>query len=97
MYMRAGSGQLGDTAAVHGDATTGAVHTRWYKAVPKFYIYICGFPNREGTAVALETSFRDGTTRHRRIKLDANPENWGLLPLSLDLGSGVTYFRIAAS
>src|SRR4051812_561175 len=84
-------------SAVNGDATTGSIHTRWYKAVPDFYIYLCGYPNGKGNALALETSFRHGTTRLERIKLDANPENWGLVRLKLDIGSGVTMFRIAAA
>ncbi len=80
-----------------GDST-GSVRTAAYKAVPDFYLFVSGFPNRPGNRLLIEVETEHGGV----VKLQVSPfedtgSKWLLKRISLRPIKGAKSFRIFAT
>jgi len=84
-------------SAVAGDASTGLIRTRWYRAFPHFYLLLSGYPVNYGCEIYLEVFTPSDGIKKVPINFDENPEHWRLQRISLTEYPGATKVRIVAS
>ncbi len=81
----------------HGDST-GSAETAVYHAVPDFYMFVSGFPNRPGNKLLVEvTTEHSGTVRLQVAPFEDTGSKWLLKRISLRSIQGATGFRIVAT
>ncbi len=83
---------------LNGGDTTGSVLSAAFKAVPDFYMFVSGFPNRPGNHLLIEVETEHG----RVVTLQVSPfedtgSKWLLKRISLRPIEGAKSFRILAA
>ena len=81
-----------------GGDSMGSVHTATFTAVPDFYLFVAGFPNRPGNLLRVEVNTADGRTVNIQGDSFEDPSaKWVLKRISLHHIPGATSFRIVAT
>ncbi len=83
---------------VGGGDSMGSVRSASFKAVPDFYMFVSGFPNRPGNQLAIEVQMENGDLARLRVSpFEDMAERWVLKRISLRPFPGATSFRILAT
>ncbi len=80
-----------------GDST-GSMTSPFFKAVPEFYIFVSGYPNRPGNRLLIEVVTADGkSVRLQVAPFEDTGSKWLLKRMSLRTIAGAQRFRILAT
>jgi hypothetical protein len=82
---------------IGSDGSTGTTHTGWFRAVPKFAIYIAGYLTTPGNLLAVEVANADGSTAKVNVPPELAPaEGWWVREIALPQGKRPLKFRLVA-
>lgn len=79
------------------DASTGSVHTAWYLPIPRFAVFISGYPNQKGNQLFVQAETRDGSLLRIPLSPSTDPrEYWAAQSIALPDLKNVVRIRIVA-
>lgn len=80
------------------DQSVGSVQTAWYRAIPKFFLFIAGYPVHDGNELFIQLQTAQDGVINLPVSADKVPgETWIKKEVVLPASAGAIAFRIVAA